>query len=82
MLFSHIKNDTKWEILDKDHIDRLLKDKDYAIIEKEEKEEIKSPNEDLNILSYAEIKRLAKEKGLKYNNVKKEELIKSLKEGE
>ncbi|GCD10462.1 hypothetical protein [Clostridium tagluense] len=79
MWFLHIKNNTEWDIQDKEHQNRLLKDIDYKVIEKVEETK---PALDYDTLSYAEIQAIAKEKGLKYNGIKKVELIESLKEGE
>lgn len=96
MLFLHIKNNTKWFIVDKEHQNRLLQNEDYRVIEEEIIEEanediiepIIETNEevketiDYDTLDFKEIQKMAKEKGIKCVGVKKDDLIKALKGSE
>lgn len=77
MIFLNKNTGVQWEINDKEHIRRLLNDEDYEVITEENIIEV-----DYDSMEYTELQALAKEKGLKSVGVRKEDLIKSLKEGE
>lgn len=77
MIFLNKKTGVKWEINEQEHIRRLLNDEDYEANEKET-----VINIDYDSIEYSKLQTLAREKGLKSVGIKKEELIKSLKEGE
>lgn len=86
MLFLNKETELKWKITDKEHIKILLKDEKYEVIEKENMKvddtKVGNVNVDYKTLSYKKLQELAKEKGLEKVQIKKNELIQYLKEGE
>ncbi|MBW9147299.1 hypothetical protein KTC92_02520 [Clostridium sp. CM027] len=79
MLFLNKNTGLKWEINNEEHQNRLKNDSDYEVVEAIPEEHITL---DLDTLEYKELQAIAKEKGLKHTGIRKDDLLKSLKEGE
>ena len=79
MLFLNKNTGLEWEINNEEHQNRLKNDSDYEVVEVISEQ---NPNLDLDTLEYKELQAIVKEKGLRYTGIRKDDLIKSLEDGE